>query len=257
MAWSMAMAIGMAAAAGTAAAQVHTGDVILQVDAWGRIRTAGTDDLGNLTPGLRAFTATFGQAPNFTNNPGFDCEPATFAPGTPVGFNIRAALRVWDDVGGDFDQVPAERVQVRLGPLGPVLTPLADQMVAGFTIAAGSDGKYHHHFGYTLLAPAGAGVYLLELEVMSGDGTLAASRPVFLVMNQNADGAMADRAALWVATHLVCPADVNDDRSVDLGDFFDFFNAFDQGLGMADVNADDVVDLGDFFAFFNGFDAGC
>ncbi len=55
-----------------------------------------------------------------------------------------------------------------------------------------------------------------------------------------------------------CVADVNNDNSVDLGDFFDFFNAFDQNtLPTADVNYDLTVDLGDFFDFFNGFDAGC
>ncbi len=55
----------------------------------------------------------------------------------------------------------------------------------------------------------------------------------------------------------VCVADVSCDQVVDLVDFFQFFNDFDQTLPGADVNGDWSVDLGDFFAFFNGFDAGC
>lgn len=244
-------------AAAAAVGQVHSGDIVLSIDAWGRLRTGGADSLGNSYPTQRVFAATFGSAPNFTNNPGFDAEFGTFVPGTPVGFNIRAALRVWDVADANFEAIPAERVQARLGPLGPVVTPPADQLVPGFTINAGGDGKYHHHIGYTLLSPSGAGVYLLEMEMMTTGGVAGVSRPFYLVFNQNVSAAELERAALWVRTHYTCPADVNDDRAVDLSDYFDFFNAFDQSLGAADVNADNVVDLNDFFEFLNSFDAGC
>lgn len=50
------------------------------------------------------------------------------------------------------------------------------------------------------------------------------------------------------------PADINGDTVVDLGDFFEFFNAFDQTLPAADVNADCQIDLADFFDFLNAFD---
>lgn len=237
--------------------QIHAGDISLSVSAWNRLRTGGSDVSGNPTPGVRVFSATFGLAPNFTNNPGFDCAFGTFVAGTPIGFNIRSALREWDDAGSNFDVIPTERVQVKLGPLGPILTPLADQIVPGFSINAGADGKYHHHYGYTLLAPAGSGVYLVELEMAAGDGTLETSRPFYMVFNQNRPADEHTRALEWVASHYACPADVNDDRSVDLGDFFDFLNAFDQNLGLADINSDDQVDLTDFFGFLNGFDSGC
>lgn len=240
-----------------ASAQIDGGDVDLSVDAWGRIRAGASDESGTLYPTQRVYTASFDIAPNFTNEPGFDCEPGTFTPGAMLGFNIRAALRVWDDAAENFDAIPQERIQMKLGPLGPVLTPETDANVEGFRIAAGADGKFHHHYGYTLLAPAAAGVYLLELEFASDDGSLATSRPMFLVFNQNADAAEHQRAAAWVQHHYACSSDVNDDRTVDLSDFFDFFNDFDQGLGRADITCDNQVDLEDFFAFFNGFDAGC
>lgn len=54
-----------------------------------------------------------------------------------------------------------------------------------------------------------------------------------------------------------CLADVNHDGLVDLGDFFDFFNGFDQTKAPADVNFDGQIDLIDFFVFLAKFDAGC
>ncbi len=49
-------------------------------------------------------------------------------------------------------------------------------------------------------------------------------------------------------------ADRNHDGVVDLTDFFDFLNCFDQNLPCADVNGDTEIDLGDFFDFLNAFD---
>ncbi len=54
-----------------------------------------------------------------------------------------------------------------------------------------------------------------------------------------------------------CPSDVNSDGVVDLADFFQFFNDFDQSLPGADITGDANVDLADFFAFLNAFDANC
>lgn len=54
-----------------------------------------------------------------------------------------------------------------------------------------------------------------------------------------------------------CTADVNNDNSVDLSDFFEFFNAYDVEGAAADVTGDGTVDLADFFAFFGGYDAEC
>jgi hypothetical protein len=54
-----------------------------------------------------------------------------------------------------------------------------------------------------------------------------------------------------------CASDINLDGQADLGDFFDFLNAFDTGLPLADLDRDGIVDLVDFFEFLNRFDAPC
>jgi hypothetical protein len=55
----------------------------------------------------------------------------------------------------------------------------------------------------------------------------------------------------------LCPSDVTDDGTIDLADFFEFLNCFDQSLPCADIDGNPGVDLGDFFEFLNAFDTGC
>nr|HRJ50450.1 hypothetical protein [Phycisphaerales bacterium] len=91
----------------------HAGDIFLQLNYLGRICTARIDpDGGGIFNNARVFSAEFGESPNFTNDPGMDSDPGTFAVGTAIGFNIRRALRKWD--GTDFSQIPEERIRVRL-----------------------------------------------------------------------------------------------------------------------------------------------
>jgi hypothetical protein len=64
-------------------------------------------------------------------------------------------------------------------------------------------------------------------------------------------------ALMYIGNIKYCPADVTGDGLIDLGDFFQFFNDFDQNLLGADINGDLSVDLIDFFQFLNSFDQGC
>lgn len=54
-----------------------------------------------------------------------------------------------------------------------------------------------------------------------------------------------------------CPADINDSGDIDLGDFLDFFNAYDAEDAVADIDLNGTVDLGDFLLFFNYYDSLC
>jgi len=59
-----------------------------------------------------------------------------------------------------------------------------------------------------------------------------------------------------------CPADLNDDGTVDANDFFDYLDLFSAGDPAADLTGpsgdpDGVLDADDFFQFLNLFAAGC
>lgn len=56
---------------------------------------------------------------------------------------------------------------------------------------------------------------------------------------------------------ICCPADINNDGTADLVDFFAFFESWDVSGAAADVNGDGSTDLADFFAFFDSYDVGC
>lgn len=248
-----ALAVWCVTSAGQA--QIHSGDILLRADAWGRLQTGSVDQSGEPVRGVRVFAATFGEAPNFTNDPGFDSGEDSFVPGTSVGFQIVQAVRKWNSATGSFDVLPPERISVRLGPLGPVLTPMSDQSVNGFSLTADGAGRFHHHLGYTLQAPASSGIYLLRLVLTSPQ--FATSRSFYMVFNQMASAGEHQDAVNWVSANLACPGDLNDDAAVDFGDFLTFFNAFDTLEGAADINFDDSVDFADFLEFFNRFDATC
>jgi len=192
-----------AASAGSAFAQ-HAGDVWLEV-LDNRIVTGLIDedeDPAVVTSGVRVFGSDFGEVlPNWTDEPGFDNEPGTFVSGTSIGFNIRAALRAWN--GTDFSMIPTERIAVGFPTAMSVLTPLSDEVVAGFTIPVALDDTWHRHLEYELLAPASTGVYLLELELFSTDSSVLTSLPFWLVLNQGEGEEIHDAAIEWVDQNLV------------------------------------------------------
>lgn len=67
-----------------------------------------------------------------------------------------------------------------------------------------------------------------------------------------------DMAAVTICAGRLCPADVNNDGSVDFGDFLDFFNGYDNlDPSTGDVNGDCQVDFADFLEFFNLYDTVC
>ncbi len=252
-------ALILVAAAAPATAQ-HAGDIILTTPG-GVLTTNRQDAPGVFTP-QRVFAGEFGlSVPNLTDEPGFDSPPGTFAPTDSLGFIIRRALRVWD--GSDFDAVPAEKLEISFGPLGPVPTPAHDAPVTGFSIRAQSNGQWHRHLDFELSAPAGAGVYLLELELFHSHG-LANTAPFWIVFNQNAGHADHDAAIAWVEANLAgggCPADFNGDGFVDFFDFDEFVICFEGNAcppgASPDFNGDGFADFFDYDEFVIDFEAGC
>ncbi|MBL8964002.1 MAG: hypothetical protein KF787_07515 [Phycisphaeraceae bacterium] len=235
----------------------HAGDIFLQLNYLGRICTARIDpDGGGIFNNARVFSAEFGESPNFTNDPGMDSDPGTFAVGTAIGFNIRRALRKWD--GTDFSQIPEERIRVRLAILGPVFSPETDEVVPGFAMPVNTQGEFHHHPGFTLLEPASDGVYLLELELWSTQEGILPSRPYWMVFNQNESEAVHAEAIQWVIDNAVgCVSDFDASGFVDTDDFDDFVRAFEAGDFTADVDGTGFVDTDDFDFFVHAFESGC
>lgn len=259
-----------AAVFGTTAFGQHGGDIALTVE-HGRIRT-GTLVSGAFAEPARVFESEFGEfAPNFTDEPGFDCAAGTFPVPSGVGFRVRRALREWD--GSNFNSVSPIPIEIDFGPF-MVRTPATDQVVEGFILAVAGNGQWHRHFGFTLAEPATDGVYLLELELFSTAATIEASEPFWIVFNQNEDEPVVRAAENWVKRFLAgefCLADFDDgtgggepDGGVTIDDLLFYLGAFDDGARVADVDdgsgqgvPDGGVTIDDLLYFLARFDAGC
>jgi len=258
--WSVLISFLGAAAAPCerAHAQLHFGDILLAQNAAGdRIMTGQVDPITGLPVfSVRVFGAEFGEAPNFTNDPGMDSHAGAFPPNSQIGFTIRKALRAWD--GAEFSDLPTERIAVKFGPLGPVLTPLTDVPVVGFSMSVNSGGQFHHHPGYTLQSPADDGIYLYEVEVWSTVSSIAASPPFWIVFNQNMPVSDLEAAIDWANENLVgCPSDFDQNHFVNGDDFDAFVVAFEAGEITADFDVNGFVNGDDFDAFVTAFEAGC
>jgi len=235
-------------------AQGHVGDIGLDVSSTGQI-TTHVITTGGIGQEQRVFAAAFGDTgiSAFTANPGFDALPATFSVGYRIGFNIRSALLVWN--GAQFEATdaagPLAGERVKMSFLTANVTSGAGS-VAGFSLAVQSDGGWHRHLSFYLLAGTGApapepGVYLLELELWSTDPAVQQSAPIWLVMNHLSSADQQAAAAAWVIDNLLpppCPADIQGDGVVNGTDLAFVLGAWG-GSGAADVNGSGVVDGSD------------
>ncbi len=248
-------AAGLAAQAGS----LHSGDVILTV-ADGRIITNAIDAGSGEPAAQRAFGAVFSDVGGFwsTTNPGFDCDPGTFAPGTSIQFHLLDAVRKWD--GADFDALAEEQISVEFGPAGPTFTPTTPgTRVDGFTIPVQANGGWHKHYDFYLESPAGVGVYLLQMS-LSNPGGEGESDPFYLVFSRSADPAAHASAIDYVLDTILggaCPGDINGDRSVDTADLGLLLNAFGSADAASDINDDLVVDTADLGLLLNAFGQAC
>lgn len=211
--------------------------------------------------GVRLFASAFGEAPNGTDDPGFNAASGAFPQGTLIGFDILDALRKWD--GADFDAIPSERLFIGLGASNRQTPVTASTLVSGFNIVqAGSGGGFHQHINYFLLAPASSGVYLLTLQLRAAGYT--ASEPIYIVFGQNA--LQADRDAAWAYVRdvllaaPVCSGDANGDRIVNFSDITaalsNFGSTGSPGL-LGDADRSGVVNFGDITTILSNFGGQC
>lgn len=132
------------------------------------------------------------------DEPGYASDEASLL-GTPVTFNIRAALRAWN--GSSFAPT-AQLMSTGSDDLAlPFLnTPASDVSVPGYTFNVQPD----LHFDWKLngaTSSTGAGIYLVELDLSSQ--AFQTSRPYWLVFNYDLPEEDHDLAISWVQENLV------------------------------------------------------
>ena len=155
----------------------------------------------------RCFAGEFGEVgiPNFADDPGFfsDSLPA----GLELSFNILDAARLWD--GSDFDAISPSTLTLTQAAGVPgaasVTTPgSAGGFVGGFAfVTADGGGVIDEHVDILLDAPAGVGVYLLNLQLVDTSGALGSSAPFWFVMNNGASKAEVEAAKAYVESVIV------------------------------------------------------
>lgn len=161
----------------------------------------------SILPGLSSFS---------TNTPGFDSGPGVFAPGAFVGFTVNNGLQVYApqsdslisaslagsalglDARGGFE---AESLAIEFNDVtfqtnaafnSFLPTLLGTPFVDGLGLPAFADGRFHRHWNFTILpvddpgasspAPlADAGVYVIELSMVTSQPGVAPSLPFFIV----------------------------------------------------------------------------
>jgi len=259
---AFALSIGSAA---SAQVTPHITDFQMRLDADNRIETGAFTEQGELVWGDRVLPTVLGATGdvNFTGDPGFENEPGTFPVGYGLGLTIRAALREWD--GQDFDQVATQPL-ILVKFFSQVPTPAVDTPTPAFSFgAANGDGYFHHHVGYAFDASdAVEGVFLLELELWSGDAGNVVSDPLFILFAQGgAAVAELDAAEEWVELNRIggdaCVADLAEPTGVlDLADIDAFITGFASGDPAADIAGPfGVLDLADIDSFITSFQSGC
>ena len=211
-------ALGAWATTAASAAQLHAGDMLLQVID-GRITTGEIPIKGGaIESPVRVFGARFGDSgfPGFTSDPGFDALPGTFVPGTRVGFNAVGGFLAFEGAG----LVAPASETLRVSFLSLAVT-IGAEPTPGFDLAVQPNGGFHRHVNFQIQtsdgAPPAPGIYVLELAVYSTDPAVEASEPLWIVFDFE-QGAIAQAEAIaWVEQHLIgsaCLGDLDGDGTV-------------------------------------------
>lgn len=230
-------------------------DIGLRVEG-GAIRTLEYDVAG-YGAARRVFASDLGEAgvPWMTDEPGYDCAPATFVPGTRVGVRFAGSLLAWN--GTAFEETSAKGAwageRLRLSYLTLSATSGAGP-APGIDLAVQSNGAWHRHLVMEVLAAPGAaepdaGIYAARLQLYSTDPLVAASAEYWIVLNGGLGEAEHD-AAIEAATALLdppaCTGDLNADDTVDGIDLSLLLGSWGACEGCAaDLDATGTVDGAD------------
>ena len=208
-------------------------DVWLSLGGDGRLVVGGITepDAGEpeFFPGLRVFEGELGEDPAFPfsgDEPGFEMEDGTVAPGTPFTFLLDGPVTRWNGAG--YEPTTA-RLLLAFGPSSVVS---GDGFTSGFSFNADAAGGFHNHLELTLLGDGGAdpepGLYLVPMKVAIL-GTDSGTETFFWTLNLGMDEAMHEAATEWVGANRVaepCRADVDGDGAVGFGDLLEVLSAW-------------------------------
>ena len=246
---------------------VHNADFIPAVQD-GKIVVGAVDpDTNEVVYPSQINSAIFGTEgfPNFTNNPGFNSELGALIPGMTIGFNILQAPRVWDDVSDDFETIASEQLIVRAAGQN-IPAPSTDIVVPGIIFGQASldaSASFHHHMQYLLnggFPPMVDGVWMLQIELWSENGSIENSDPLYIVFGQGDGETQMNDAIAWIEDNLIgspCPVDLTGDQTLDFFDISAFLSAFSAQDLVADFTGDGLLDFFDISAFLAEFSTGC
>lgn len=213
-----AAAAAVATSTAASAAQLHAGDILLQVID-GRITTGEIPiEGGAIESPVRVFGARFGDSgfPGFTSDPGFDALPGTFVPGTRVGFDAVGGFLAFEGAG----LVAPEAETLRVSFLSLAVT-IGAKPTPGFDLAVQANGGFHRHVNFQIQtsdgSPPAAGIYALGLAVYSTDPAVEASEPLWIVFDYEQGPIAQAEAIAWIEQHLIgteCLGDLDGDGAV-------------------------------------------
>jgi hypothetical protein len=199
--------------------------------------------------------------------------PGVAAPWEALVGNPDGGLRVGDLTGETCIGAPAGALGERSDLYGSVLAydalfSTADNAAYSAAVLAGATVTLY----FPRAKPALGSYQHIEIPLtesgwrVGGDGGAAATQAQF-------QGVLADLRGVFIRAEWTtgpddtrfdnirignaCLADLTGDGTVDLGDFFEFFNCWDLSEPCADIDGNPGVDLGDFFTFFGHFDVSC
>lgn len=244
------------------AAAQHAGDVYIDVES-GQIVTGLVDEDEDVEANVRVYESEFGESgvPGYSDEPGWEAFPGTFDPGSRLGWNALAGVQRWNGTG--FDSGIDETITVTFGTLS---FEIGSEPINGFDLLVATDGSFHRHLGFFLDGLVNApevGIYMVELELYTVGNTPEASKPFWIVFNNEDSEEEHEAAVEWVETNMdgevSCPGDINVDLAVNTDDFSEFLIQFGQtGPSLsADLDSDQDVDIHDFSEFLINFGNDC
>lgn len=167
----------------------------------------GNHDTGEVTDlGERVFAAemSFNGSVVASDEPGIFIRAGEFVPGTGIGFDLLAALRVWNVSEQHFNNIAADPMTLEFGP-NAVATPDVDGVVHGFDILY-DGGVFDEHYEHLLPGSASPGIYLLQMRFTATDPGVGASDSIWTVFNYGLSEEEHEAAIEWAERNVPSPA---------------------------------------------------